>query len=829
MVYPADFENKIGFDKIRDLIKDYCLSTIGKYKVDEIKYLLSFELIREKLSETDELKDISINEENFPVNYYFDITPCLTRIKVEGAYPDPEELFDLKRSYETIRSIIKFFKEHRDKNKYQALKNLTAEIKLYPFITEKIDAILTKDGKIKDSASSALEKIRKGIRQKQIIVGRKLQIILKSAIDQGYVESDTKLSMRDGRHVIPVPAACKRMIRGFIHDESASGKTSFIEPAEIVELNNEIKELEYEERREIIRILISFADSVRPYIDDLLLSYDFLGTIDFTRAKALFAIKINAVKPSLFDTQAFRWINARHPLLFMAHKKEGKEVVPLDISLGDKKRMLLISGPNAGGKSVCLKTVGLLQYMLQCGLLVPMSENSEAGIYEDIFIDIGDEQSLENDLSTYSSHLLNMKYFIKNTGARSLVLIDELGSGTEPMLGGAIAEAILDTLNGNKTYGIATTHYTNLKHYASSAEGIINGAMLFDTNKMQPLFKLQIGKPGSSFALDIARQIGLPERIIKNASERIGQDHIRLDRYLKEILRDRRYWEDKRNRIKTAEKKLEQIIGQYSGELNDARKFRKEIIDKAKRDAEDILSGANREIEKAIKIIKESQAEKEKTRMARKDFEEYKKSLKSKSETEDARIEGKLEKLSKQEQRLRVKESFKEGHGPKSEKDEIPDTKIRVGDIVKLYEQDTVGEVIDINKDNVSVAFGNMIITVKEIKLKKAGSDEYKKLKKTSSISNIPTFDISERRLNFKSEIDVRGRRADEALDIVRRFIDDAVIAAVSELHILHGKGDGILKSVVRDYLKTVDIVKSFRDEHADRGGAGITVVELDL
>jgi DNA mismatch repair protein MutS2 len=829
MVYPDDFEKKIGFDKIRELIKENCLSSIGKKKVDDIKYSVSYEIIQEKLNETAELKEICINESGFPVNYYFDIIPCLERLKVEGTYPDTGELFDLKRSYDTVGAIVKFFRDHRDKSKYAVLRNMALEVKLHPRLTERIDAILTKDGKIKDSASPALEHIRKGIKQKQAIVGRQLQVILKSAIDMGYVEPDTKLSMRDGRHVIPVPASCKRMIRGFIHDESASGKTSFVEPAEIVELNNEIKELEYEERREIIRILTGFADFVRPFLDDLLLSYDFLGTMDFTRAKALASIKIHGVRPAFIDTCEFRWTGARHPLLLLSHKKEGREVVPLDINLSNKNRILLISGPNAGGKSVCLKTVGLLQYMLQCGLLVPLSENSEAGIYKDIFIDIGDEQSLENDLSTYSSHLLNMKYFIKNAGDRSLVLIDELGSGTEPLLGGAIAEAILDALNKNKTFGVATTHYTNLKHYASSAEGIINGAMLFDTGRMQPLFRLQIGRPGSSFALDIARQIGLPEKIIKNASERIGQDHIKLDRYLRDILRDRKYWEDKRSRIKTAEKKLEQLIEEYSGELNDTRKIRKEIIDRARRDAEDILAGANSEIEKAIKVIRESQAEKERTRKARKDFEEYRRSIKSGSDAEDLKIEGKLGKLRKQEHKLRVKLPAKEGTGRAAAGKGPEDSKIKIGDIVKLYEQDIAGEVIDINKDNISVAFGNMIITVKEMKLKRVGSGEYAKYKKKGTEPGISSGVMSERRLSFRSDIDIRGRRADEALDIVRRFVDDAVMVTVREIRILHGKGDGILKSVVRDYLKTVDVVKSFRDEHADRGGAGITVVELDL
>lgn len=829
MVYPDEFESKIGFDKIRDIIKEYCISNIGSQNVDKIEFSSSFETVLQKIIETAELREICVNEEHFPVNYYYDVTPYLKRVRIEGTFLEKDELFYLKRSLETIKSIVLFFKDLPDKNKYPALKNLTKEIKLYPFITEKIEIILTKDGKIKDSASPALSGIRKDIKQKQTAAGKKLQYILKSAIDQGFVESDTNLSMRNGRHVIPVPSTYKRMIRGFIHDESASGKTSFIEPSEIVELNNEIKELEYEERREIIRILTKFTDSIRPYLDDLLLSYDFLGIIDFTRAKALFAIKIGAVKPSIFDTQSFRWVKARHPLLFIAHKKEGKEIVPLDIYLNEKNRILLISGPNAGGKSVCLKTVGLLQYMLQCGLLIPMSENSEAGIYKEIFIDIGDEQSLENDLSTYSSHLLNMKYFIKNAGTKTLVLIDEFGSGTEPMLGGAIAEAILDTLNQIKSYGVLTTHYTNLKHFASSATGIVNGAMLFDTNKMQPLFRLQTGEPGSSFAIDIARQIGLSEKILKNASERIGQDHIRFDKHLREILRDKKYWEEKRGRIKAAEKKLEAIIEQYTRELDETKKFRKEIIDKAKKDAEEILAGANKEIEKAIRIIKESQAEKEKTRKARKEFEEYKNSLKKELESEDIKIESKLGKLKQQEKFLQKEVSGKEGYGRGAKKDELPDTEIKIGDKVRLYEQDTAGEVVDINKDNIAVAFGNMIITVKSIKLKKISNDELKIARKSGKVSYLPSFNVSERKLHFKPEIDIRGKRAEEALDIVGRFIDDAVMVATGELRILHGKGDGILKNVIRDYLNSLDIVKSCKDEHVERGGAGITIVILDL
>jgi DNA mismatch repair protein MutS2 len=829
MVYPDDFENKIGFDKIRDIIKDFCLSTLGRQKVDEIEFLSSVEIIKQKTNETAELKEICVNEEKFPVDYYYDVTPYLKRVRIKGTFLEPDELFELKRSLETIKSIILFFRDIKDKNKYPALRNLMKEINLPPHITVEIDTILTKDGKIRDNASPGLSNIRKEIKQKQTAVSKKLQHVLKSAIDQGFVDSDTSLSIRNGRHVIPVPATYKRMVKGFIHDESATGKTSFIEPSEIVELNNEIKELEYEERREIIRILTKFTDSIRAYLDDLLLLYDFLGIIDFTRAKALFAVKVDAVRPSVFESESFRWIKAIHPLLFIAHKKEGKEVVPLDINLNDENRILLISGPNAGGKSVCLKTVGLIQYMLQCGLLVPMSENSEAGIFKDIFIDIGDEQSLEHDLSTYSSHLLNMKYFTKNASPRSLVLIDEFGSGTEPMLGGAIAEAILDTLNRIKSYGVLTTHYTNLKHFASSAKGIINGAMLFDTNKMQPLFKLQIGKPGSSFAIDIARQIGLSEKILENASERIGQDHIRFDKHLREILRDKKYWEEKRGRIKAAEKKLEAIIEQYTGELNEAKKYRKEIIDKAKKDAEEILAEANREVEKTIRIIKESQAEKEKTRKARKELEDYKTMLNNKTGMDDLKVESKLAKLRQQEQKLRTAVSGKESDKKEAERTEISDTEIRTGDVVRFYEQDTIGEVIDINKDNVMVAFGNMIITVKAIKLKKVSKDEYKKAHKSGKVSDFSSFNIGERKLHFKPDIDVRGKRADEALDIVRRFIDDAVMVSVRLLRILHGKGDGILKNVIRDYLNSLDIVKSCKDEQVERGGAGITVVELDL
>lgn len=828
MVYPDNFEEKVGFDKIREMAKDTCLSPIGRRKAEEAEFSASYDIVKQKIDETGELREICINEENFPAGYYYDATPWLKRVRLEGTFLELTEIFDLKRSLETIRAIIRFFKETDEKKKYPALKKLAREIKFYPAIIEKIDTIITKAGNIRDKASPHLYKIRKEIQHKQIIIDKKLGEILKSVIHEGLIDEGTNFTLRNGRHVIPVPSNYKRMIKGYVHDESASGKTSFIEPAEIVELNNDIKELEYEERREIIRILTGFTDSLRPYLDDLLQSYDFLGTIDFIRAKALLAIKLNAVKPVLFNTQSFRWDNAVHPLLFITHKKENKEVVPLSICLDNKNRILLISGPNAGGKSVCLKTVGLLQYMMQCGFLVPMSENSETGIFKDIFIDIGDEQSLENDLSTYSSHLLNMKHFTKNAGTLSLVLIDEFGSGTEPMLGGAIAEAILDTLNQNNTFGVITTHYTNLKHFASSAPGIINGAMLFDTNKMQPLFKLQAGKPGSSFAIDIARQIGLSEKILKLASEKIGEDHFRFDKHLREILRDKRYWEEKRNKIRIAGKNLESIIDRYSGELNEAGKLRKEILDKANREAEEILSGANREIENTIRKIKESQAEKEKTRKARKELEEYKQNVRNTANVEDNRILGKLQKLREEEKKL-SKVTGDKDFKVKAGENGITDNEIITGDKVRLSGQETVGEVLDVNKDNILVAFGNMITTVKVGKLQKIPDEEVSRLKKSGHISSVSSFDVGERKLNFKPAIDVRGKRGDEALEIIRNYIDDATMVSATELKILHGKGNGILKQLIRDYLDTIDVVKSYKDEQVDLGGAGITVVTLDI
>jgi DNA mismatch repair protein MutS2 len=583
MIYPGNFENKIGFDRIRTLLSEKCLSPMGLEKVNSIKFIDDFEYLSVELSATYEFQQILIFEDFFPSEHYYKISDCLNKIRIEGTFPEVQEVFDLKRTLETVKTILNFFR-NKDAVKYPVLRSMCSSVKTYPYVLEAIDRIIDKRGVVKDNASARLKEIRSELISRNIHVSKRLNAILKQAQSDGIVDSDSTVSVRNGRGVIPVSSYDKRKIRGLIHDQSASGKTVFIEPEEIVEINNDIIELEYEERREIVRILTAFADNVRPYIDDLLESNIFLGEIDFIRSKALLGNHLKSIKPVLTNKPFLLWNRAIHPLLALTFEKSaGRKVVPLEIVLDEKNRILLISGPNAGGKSVCLKTVGLLQYMLQCGLTIPVGEGSETGIFKNILIDIGDEQSIDNDLSTYSSHLINMKYFIKNGTDKTLILIDEFGTGTEPMLGGSIAEAILGELNRKRVFGVITTHYTNLKHFASLTDGIVNGAMAFDNHLMQPLFQLTIGKPGSSFAFEIARKIGLPEEILEAASEKAGVKNINYDRHLKDIARDKRYWETKRQNIRQQEKRLEELMAEYEKELSGAKNLRKEIITRAKR------------------------------------------------------------------------------------------------------------------------------------------------------------------------------------------------------------------------------------------------------
>jgi DNA mismatch repair protein MutS2 len=627
--------------------------------------------------------------------------------------------------------------------------------------------------------------------------------------------------------VIPVTSAFKRKVQGIVHDESSTGKTSYIEPAEVVETNNQIRELELAERREIIRILTQLTDEFRPYLPDILNSCDFLGSLDFIRAKALLALKMNAVKPICFNRSSMRWVKAVHPLMFLAHSREGKEVVPLDIALDERQRIILISGPNAGGKSVCLKTLGLLQYMFQCGMLVPMSENSEIGIFHQIFMDIGDEQSIENDLSTYSSHLMNMKYFLRNADDRTLILIDEFGTGTEPALGGAIAESVLDHLNHKSVYGVVTTHYTNLKHFASSAEGIVNGAMLYDTRRMQPLFRLEIGMPGSSFAFEIARNIGLPEEILTQASERIGKDHIDFDKHLREIVRDKRYWESKREKIHQSEKKLEAELAKHTLELDRLEKDRKMILEQTRAEARELLSGVNRQIETTIREIRESQAEKEKTREVRKDLELLKEKIEQSPDKDEAVITARMEKIRARQGQIKKavpSSATVKSVAPPSEKP------LAVQDKVRIEGQEVAGEILEIQGKKASVAFGNLRMMVPLKKLQRVSQNEYKQYiqeVRTLSKSKVQVYDLRERRLQFKPSVDLRGQKTEDALRKVQELLDEALMLGFDEVKILHGKGNGILRQMIREFLGASGLVKSFADEQEEFGGAGITVVSL--
>ena len=796
---------------------------MGIEKVDGIHFNTDTALISEQLTATYEFQQLLVFEENFPSDNYFSFSACLNKIRIEGTFPEVREIYDLKRSLETVRAILNFFRS-KEETKYPILKKLCGPVKTYPYVIDSIDRIIDRHGAIKDNASARLKEIRSEIISKNILASRRLSTILKQAQNDGIVDSETTVSLRNGRGVIPVNAFDKRRLKGLIHDQSASGKTVYIEPEEIVEINNDIVELEYEEKREIVRILTQFADNIRPYIDDLLESDSFLGEIDFLKAKAVFGNHFSSVKPVLTANPYISWKAAVHPLLHLTFERmPGRKVVPLDIQLDDRNRILVISGPNAGGKSVCLKTVGLLQYMLQCGLTIPVSENSESGVFRDILIDIGDEQSIENDLSTYSSHLVNMKAFLRYGGDKSLVLIDEFGSGTEPMLGGSIAEAILAELNRKKVFGVLTTHYTNLKHFASLTEGIVNGAMAFDNHLMQPLFQLYIGKPGSSFAFEIAKKIGLPEEILNEASGKAGVKNINYDKHLKDIARDKRYWETKRQNIRQHERRLEELIEEYEKELAGAKTLRKEIILKAKDEAQNLLKESNRIIENTIRQIKESQAEKERTRDLRQQLEEFRESVIEEIRPSESDAEKKITSLTVKARKFRPKE--KQETAVTSPDKQKP---LQVGDAVRMTDTQAAGEITGIRDNMIQVETGSFRFMISSDKVERISRSELKRSLRSGITQKVADPAIRERKLSFRPEIDIRGVRGEEALKLVQELIDNALMVQHRNLRILHGKGNGILRQLIRDYLATVDVVKSFRDEHVEMGGSGITVVEMD-
>jgi DNA mismatch repair protein MutS2 len=830
MTYPDEFEVKVGFNRIREKIYGLCLSQQGREKVAAISFGTDPGIINEKLSQTEEFQKILEMDQEFPLDHYYDLRPGLNKMKVEGSCPELSDVFDLKRSLVTLKNIHGFFSNDEYVESYPELHRLSRSIKVYPYVVESISRIMSKEGTIKDNASRELSGIRSELKKAGTMVSKRMQAILKQAQNEGIVEKGTTVAIRNGRGVIPVNVYDKNKIRGLVHDQSASGKTVYIEPSEIVNLNNQILELEYAEKREIIKILIDFADRIRPYIDDLLVSYDILGEIDLVRAKALLGRRLGSIKPVLHDYPLIKWSEAVHPLLFIAFEDiPGREVVPLDIELGEKERILVISGPNAGGKSVCLTTVGLLQFMFQCGLTVPVKQGSEFGIFSQLFINIGDEQSIENDLSTYSSHLVNMKYFLRNADERTLILIDEFGTGTEPVLGGAIAESILGELNGKRAYGVITTHYTNLKHFASAEEGIVNGAMMFDNHHMEPLFRLNIGEPGSSFAFEIARRIGLPEQILDIASQKAGEEHINFDKHLKDVLRDKRYWDRKRQSIRIESKKLEDLVSNYEKEISELKYERKEIMKRAREEAEAILAEANRTVEKTIKEIRKAQAEKERTKELRKQIEKLKEGIQSTAEGEDRKIADKRKKLREKQKKVRIPDIEDEQKRASEAGNEPITGPLKAGDKVVMEGSDRVGEVISTEKNRISIAFGNIMTTVDYSKVRRASGKEITSSRAKPSSTTDLNWDVTLRRASFSPDRDVRGLRAEEALNTIRELIDEAIMVQYPTLRILHGKGDGILRQVIREYLSTVDLVKDYYDAHIEAGGSGITIVELDV
>ena len=844
MIYPDNFEHKTGFDEIRQMLADRCICPLGVQQVDEMQFQTDYVPIEKALDETMEFVRILTEGKSFPDQNYHDLREALARIKVVGTWLDEAELLGLWRSLETISGIVEFLSKEENQGLYPNLTELAQSVAVFPAITQGIAHILTKFGKLKDNASPELYRIRMDLANTSFSISRILNSILRQAQTDGVVDKDAAPTMRDGRLVLPVAPGLKRKIRGIVHDESASGKTVFIEPEEVVEANNRIRELEADEKREVTRILIAFTDSIRPEIPSILESYGFMAKIDFIRAKARLTIDFDACKPILERKTVVDWVQAVHPLLKLSLERHDKKVVPLDIDLDSKNSILLISGPNAGGKSVCLKTVGLLQYMLQCGIPVPMRPNSHAGIFKSIFIDIGDEQSIDDDLSTYSSHLLNMKNMLKNADNRSLILIDEFGSGTEPGIGGAIAEAVLSRFNRNRVFGIITTHYQNLKHYADGNEGIRNGAMLYDRHLMQPLYILQIGNPGSSFAVEIARKIGLPEDVIEDATQIVGRDYVNADKYLQDIVRDKRYWENKRQNVHQLEKQLDQQIEQHRQELESLQKERKSIIREAKEKADQLIQDSNAMIENTIRTIKEAQADKELTRLARQELTEFKDTLDDRQNSEEEqKIQRKMERIrqsqERREQRKRDKAlrpalatglvNVSDGSQQPIANSQQPSAKrlFHVGDTVRLSGQTQVGEVISINKNDITVAFGHITSIVKANRLEPAEAVKVHDVRSATYVSKQTHDDIYNRKLAFKPDIDVRGMRGDEAIQTVMHFIDDATLIGMSRVRILHGTGNGILRNLIRQYLHTVPAVKDYHDEHIQFGGHGITVVDI--
>ena len=840
-------EQKIGFDKVREKIAAKCATQYAVRKVAAEQISHDGGEIMFRLRLTDEMRLICLFEDSFPAGGYHDTKAFLLPLQAENTSIDLPSMRILRTSLDTLRRILAFFRECKD-DLYPTLRQISASVSYEPEIGRRIEAILDRNGEVRDTASPELGEIRRALRSKEGQVSRRIGSILTQAKSEGLVDTEAEVVVRDGRVLIPIPAGSKKKLPGIVYDESATGKTAFVEPLEIVELENQIRELQFDEQREIARILMEFTEFLRPYLGGLIAASEYIGEIDFIRSKALVALDMIAGMPILSDNGELNLRRARHPLLEASLRREKKEIVPLTLSLNKEKHILLISGPNAGGKSVCLKTVGLLQYMFQWGMLIPTSEVSEMLIFDSIFIDIGDDQSLENDLSTYSSHLQNMREILTHATASSLVLIDEFGSGTEPAAGGAIAEAVLSRLDEMGAYGVITTHYTNLKLYADKSSGVMNGAMLFDGAAIKPLFQLQQGMPGNSFAFELARKMGLPAEVVKDAEERAGSEFVNIERNLRQIARSRRVLDEKLARIKTTDKTLESLTDKYQKELSEVKALKKSILEEAKKEAQEILDSANKEVERTIREIREAQADRDKTKVARENLSKFKEGLREEKPSEnDAVIERKMQQIIARKERERVRKEKRgeipgqavndgsqaghDGKGSRKEKAAVDNSPLKVGDKVRLKDNDMVGEVTQVAAKYVSVSVGSIISKLAPGKVEKISNQQYKD-KTRSTFRPVIHYDsesISRRKLDFKPTIDIRGERLADALDIVMHFIDDATMVGVGQVKILHGKGNGVLREEIRKYLKTVPAVKSLRDEAVQQGGAGITVVEMDI
>lgn len=836
----------LGFDRVRKIISDRCSTEYATARTAEENFSTDAREIRQRLLLTDEMRMIVMFEESFPSNGYIDCVRFLEILSNEGSNIDLVSLGKLKTMLETLRRITLFFSNIKD-GIYPNLKKMVSSIVLFPEVQQRIDTILDKFGNVKDTASDELYDIRRKLKDKEGAISKRIGILLKKAQADGIVDQDASVVVRDGKMLIPVSTSNKRKIQGFVYDESSSGKTTFIEPAEIVEITNEISELHFAETREIARILYEFSDWLRPYVPDLLDGAKCIGEMDFLIAKAQTALDFVAGMPIISDTEEMDLRKARHPLLERSLKRDGKEIVPLTVTLTPQKHILLISGPNAGGKSVCLKTVGLLQYMFQWGMLIPTSETSEMMVFDRIMADIGDGQSIDNDLSTYSSFLESMKDMLKEADSHTLVLIDEFGSGTEPAAGGAIAEAILNEFDKRGVYGVITTHYTNLKLYASGADtGVINGAMQFDAKNIAPLFKLEMGLPGNSFAFELARKMGLPEEIIKDAENRAGEEFVGIERNLRKIARNRRVLDEKIQKIRNTDKTLESITDKYQKELEDIRKKRQEIIDEAKREAEDIVKCANRQVEHTIRTIKEKQAEKSQTRKARADLQDFVNALAAKKEQDqqdrDSYLEDKLRKVNERQQRQLARKNRRATTEDQKRMNEEAEKSrmissfrsgpLQVGEKVRIKANGMVGEVAIVSDKAVTVIIGNIKSKMPLDKVERITSNEYKSAVKAAPkpVAQTTSMDssISERKLNFKMELDVRGQRVNEALDNVMHYIDDAIMLNVSSVRIIHGKGTGALRDEIQRFLRATPGVVSAKDESVQLGGSGVTVVTFD-